>query len=171
MHEYASIDQPGDSDASRTATRPPANARSAVPYITQWSGERPADVRVIQRRGRLAYADERSHDRDTEGVLWRRIPSTPGRGKPRFGAVHAIRQRTAMAGLRCQVCGGPADRNEHGTLWLMGEDPDTPNSWPQGLETTQPSICLPCAVLAVRACPHLRQVAARPPTGSSPANS
>ncbi len=132
-------------------------ARGRVPHITQWSGEHPAEVRVVERRGRLAYADERFFDRDTGGVLWRRIPSTPGRGEPEFGAVHALRQRVAMTGLLCQVCGAPADRNEHGVLWLMGEASDAPGSWPQGLETAHPPVCRPCASLAVRACPHLRR--------------
>ncbi|MDT0308830.1 hypothetical protein RM780_17955 [Streptomyces sp. DSM 44917] len=131
--------------------------RAQVPYITQWSGERPVDVEVVERRGRLAYADERSYDRDTGGILWRRIPSTPGKGQPRFGAVHALRQRVAMTGLLCQVCGGPADRNEHGVLWLLGEASDAPGSWPQGLETAHPPVCRTCATLAVRACPHLRR--------------
>ncbi|RKN10173.1 hypothetical protein [Streptomyces radicis] len=135
----------------------PTPTTRTVPYITQWSGERPADVRVIERRGRLAYADERSYDRDTGGVLWRRIPSTPGKGKPEFGAVHALRQRVAMAGLLCQVCGKPADRNNNGVLWLMGEAPDAPGTWPQGLETTHPPVCQPCASVSARACPHLRQ--------------
>lgn len=128
-----------------------------VPYITQWSSEEPAPVRPVQRHGRLAFADERRMDRDSAGVLWRRIPSTPGRGKPVFGAVHAIRQRTAMAALRCQVCAGPADRNRHGTLWLVGEDAEEPGSWPQGMETMHPPVCLPCAALSLRACPHLRR--------------
>ncbi|GAA2260187.1 hypothetical protein GCM10010232_58980 [Streptomyces amakusaensis] len=74
----------------------------AVPYITQWTGESPSKVRVVERRGRVAYADERSYDRDPRGILWRRIPSTPGKGKPDFGAVHALRQRLAMANTLCQ---------------------------------------------------------------------
>ncbi|MFF8957913.1 hypothetical protein [Streptomyces sp. NPDC014894] len=115
------------------------------------------------RRGRLAYTDERSYDRDARGVLWRRIPSTPGKGKPDFGAVHALRQRLAMANALCQVCGKPADRDERGVLWLLGEASDAPGSWPQGLETAHPPVCRPCASLAARSCPHLgrRHVALR----------
>ncbi|MFI2210506.1 hypothetical protein [Streptomyces sp. NPDC020141] len=129
----------------------------AVPYITRWTGESPSKVRVVVRGGRLAYADERTYDRDPRGVLWRRIPSTPGKGQPDFGAVHALRQRLAMANSLCQVCGSPADRDERGILWLLGEASDAPGSWPQGLETAHPPVCRPCATLATRACPHLRQ--------------
>ncbi|GAA3881443.1 hypothetical protein [Streptomyces sedi] len=135
---------------------PATTTRTTVPYITQWTGERSVRTEVVARRGRLAYADERSYDRDTGGVLWRRAPSTPGKGKPKFGAVHPLRQRVALAGLLCQVCGSPADRNEDGVLWLMGEASDNPGDWPQGLETAHPPVCLPCATLSVRACPHLR---------------
>ncbi|MER6911190.1 hypothetical protein ABT354_05910 [Streptomyces sp. NPDC000594] len=131
--------------------------KGTVPYITQWSGESPSKVRVVVRRGRLAYADERSYDRDPRGVLWRRIPSMPGKGKPDFGAVHSLRQRLAMANLLCQVCGKPADRDDRGVLWLLGEASDDPSSWPQGLETAHPPVCRPCATLATKACPHLRR--------------
>ena len=140
-----------------TGLERPVSPGFPVPFITRWSSERAFPVRVVERYGRLAYTDERSIDRDSAGVLWRRVPSTPGKGKPLFGAVHAIRQRAAMAGLRCQVCGGPADRNEHGILWLIGEDRDAPGSWPQGLETAHPPICRPCVALSLRGCPHLRR--------------
>ncbi|WP_228078594.1 hypothetical protein [Streptomyces profundus] len=48
-------------------------------------------------------------------------------------------------------------------LWLLGEDPDDPASWPEELLTSHPPVCLPCAVKAVRFCPHLarRYVALR----------
>ncbi|WP_233580406.1 hypothetical protein [Streptomyces triticirhizae] len=39
----------------------------------------------------------------------------------------------------------------------MGDASDNPGDWPQGLETAHPPVCLPCATLSVRACPHLRQ--------------
>ncbi|MDT0265575.1 hypothetical protein RM844_04635 [Streptomyces sp. DSM 44915] len=122
----------------------------------------------MTRRGRLAYADERHFDRDAGGILWRRAPSTPGKGKPDFAGIHPLRQRLAMADLRCQVCGGPADHNDDGILWLLGDDPDNPGSWPQGMETMHPPVCLPCATLSVRSCPHLRRhfVALRVQTGT-----
>lgn len=60
-----------------------------------------------------------------------------------------------MRQLLCQVCGRPADRNTDGVLWLLGEASDNPNDWPPGLETTHPPLCVPCALSAVRLCPHL----------------
>ena len=74
-----------------------------VPYITQWTGERGPRPQVVMRRGRIAFADERPYDRDSDGVLWSRSPSQPGKGKPEFGKVHALRQRLAMERLLCQT--------------------------------------------------------------------
>lgn len=118
---------------------------------------------VVFRRGRrgISYADERSFDRDAHGVLWERAPSQPGRGVPQFGRVHSLRQRLCMSGLRCQVCGGPADRRPDGLLWLV--DAHLAELLPAGEITAHPPICRPCAHLSIRACPHLRtrQVALR----------
>lgn len=134
-----------------------------VPYIARWSGERDAEAVVIGRAGRVAYADEVLQDRDADGVLWSRIGSRPGTGRPEFGKIHGLRQRRAMRRLLCQVCAGPADRNADGVLWLLGEDRDDPASWPEELLTSHPPLCLPCATTSVRFCPHLtrRYVALR----------
>ncbi|MFD7893462.1 hypothetical protein [Streptomyces sp. NPDC059743] len=113
-------------------------------------------MRVVARGRGIGYADERPYDRDTDGVLWTRVPSLPGKGRPEFGKVHALRQRRAMSELLCQICARPADRNAEGVLWIMGEDPDHPGSWPADLTTTHPPLCAPCALNSVRACPHLR---------------
>ncbi|MYZ40125.1 MULTISPECIES: hypothetical protein [unclassified Streptomyces] len=48
-------------------------------------------------------------------------PSQPGRGRPEYGSVHSLRQRLAMGGLLCQICGKPADRNRDRVLWLLAE--------------------------------------------------
>ena len=90
--------------------RPAAAVRTTVPYITQWTGERPAATPVVARHGRLAYADERLFDRDGDGVLWRRVPSTPGKGKPEFSAVHPLRQRVVWPA--CCARSAPARRPE-----------------------------------------------------------
>jgi hypothetical protein len=105
------------------------------------------------RRG-IAYADERSFDRDAAGVLWTRVLTQPGRGRPEFGAVHALRQRIAMSGLRCQICGGPADVNAEGVLWLL--DADASELRPGAEWTAHPPVCVPCVRHSVRACPHVR---------------
>ncbi|MFE1959600.1 hypothetical protein [Streptomyces sp. NPDC059479] len=128
-----------------------------VPYITAWSAERAPAVRVVAKGRGIGYADERPYDRDTDGVLWTRAPSLPGKGRPQFGRVHVLRQRRAMGELLCQICAGPADRNADGVLWLLGEDPDDRRSWPSDLTTTHPPLCLPCASTSVRVCPHLRK--------------
>ncbi|RLL67290.1 hypothetical protein [Streptomyces sp. Z26] len=134
----------------------PRPASVPVPYITRWSGERAPDVELVVRRGRLAFAKERPYDRDSAGVLWTRTPSQPGKGRPQYGKVHPLRQRNAMDRLLCQVCGQPADRNEDGVLWLVGEDPDDQGGRDGGLHTMHPPLCLPCAHTSIHACPHLR---------------
>jgi hypothetical protein len=151
--------QPGVCAALRdsgTVNAPVMAAAGRVPYITKWSGEQALPVRVVRTGAGIAYADEVPWDRDERGVLWTRTAWRPGRGRPEFGRVHTTRQRRAMTRLLCQVCGGPADRTSGGVLWLLGEDPADPGSWPDPLLTGHPPVCAPCAVRAVRACPHLR---------------
>ncbi|WP_326612302.1 hypothetical protein OG949_25890 [Streptomyces scopuliridis] len=41
-------------------------------------------------------------------------------------------------------------------LWLLGQDPADPGSWPRDLLTAHPPLCRPCAARSVRVCPHLR---------------
>jgi hypothetical protein len=61
-----------------------------------------------------------------------------------------------MCHLLCQICAGPADENDDGTLWLLhnyqGDWPD----WPDGMANTHPPLCLRCARVSVRVCPSLR---------------
>ncbi|WP_229759270.1 hypothetical protein [Peterkaempfera bronchialis] len=131
----------------------------AVPYIASWSGEKRCTGAVVEDRrspGRIAYRDERPDDRDEYGVLWARADSRPTRGRPQYGLVHPRRQRHAMRNLRCQVCDGPADTDERGTLWLLGDDRGDWPGWPEEMAATTPPLCLPCARLSVRLCPHLR---------------
>lgn len=130
-----------------------------VPYITRWSGEADDSMPMTyRRRGTgVAYTDERSFDRDEHGVLWARMPSQPGRGRPQYGIVHFLRQRLAMSGLRCQICGRPADRSADGVLWLLDADPDDPTFRNGQERTAHPPVCMPCAVRSTSACPHLRR--------------
>jgi hypothetical protein len=129
----------------------------AVPYITKWSTERTSTARVVQRRRGIGYAQERPGDRDRYGVLWTRVTSRPGEGRPEFGSVHARRQRRAMRLLLCQVCGGPADRNADGVLWLIGQDAGELAPSPDPLLTPHPPVCARCAARSVAVCPHLRR--------------
>lgn len=135
--------------------------QGVVPYTTTWTGEtaQPCDLVEVPGRG-IAYADESLSDRDRHGVLWSRSPFRPGQGRPEFGQVHPLRQRRAMLRLLCQVCAGPANRTAEGVLWLVRDyDEDWPN-WPERMAITEPPVCLPCARLAMRACPALRRGAA-----------
>ncbi|WP_202233038.1 hypothetical protein [Actinacidiphila reveromycinica] len=127
-----------------------------VPFVASWSSEAAEQPEVTMRRGRLAYVAERPYDRDSNGILWRRVPSSPGRGRPQYGKVHFLRQRLAMDGLLCQVCGCSAREDaaaDDGVLWLLRDDPGT---WSEEVVTGHPPVCLPCAWQSVRACPHLR---------------
>jgi hypothetical protein len=128
-----------------------------VPYITTWSEERPLPTTVVEHPSGIRYADETLADRDRNGVLWRRVPSRPGRGRPQFGKVHPLRQRRAMRRLLCGICGGPADRSDLGVLWVLRDYRDDWLGWPEGMAATEPPVCLPCARLSVRLCPALRK--------------
>lgn len=138
-----------------------------VPYIASWSQEQARSPVVIGPRGGIAYQDEGPYDRDADGYLWLRAPAKQGCGRPEFGRVHPLRQRRVMRRLLCQVCGGSADQNERGTLWLLEDHRADWEGWPNGLLTTHPPVCTPCAGEAVRSCPNLlgRCVAVR--VGSS----
>lgn len=133
-----------------------SRGRGPVPYITAWDTEPSLPVRLLALPSGIAYQDEIFTDRDRHGVLWLREFSRPGRGRPEFGRVHSLRQQRAMRRLLCQVCGGPADRNDLGVLWLVFDDEDKTSSWPDGISTANPPVCLPCARIAMRACPKLR---------------
>ncbi|MDI5966849.1 hypothetical protein [Streptantibioticus silvisoli] len=129
-----------------------------VPYIAAWSAEEIGSPRVVRRGSGIGYANERPRDRDAFGVLWRRVTNRPGRGRPEYGQVHFLRQRRAMGGLRCQVCGGSTAREvtRDGVLFLLGRDEYEHAPWPAPIHTTHPPLCLPCAGTSTQVCPHLR---------------
>ncbi|MEU1599922.1 hypothetical protein ABZ468_45850 [Streptomyces sp. NPDC005708] len=132
-----------------------------VPYIAAWSGEHKPMPRVVQVGDGIMLAGQ---PRDKTGVSWQPWALRQGAGRPEYGKVHGPRQRRAMRRNLCQVCGGPADRNELGWLWLLEDHrADGEPGWPQGEVTTHPPVCRPCAPVAARLCPHLRDhvIAAR----------
>jgi hypothetical protein len=131
--------------------------RIIAPYITAWSEEQEPQYELVVRHGRIAYTDENVADRDKHGVLWNRTPSRPRHGRPEFGKVHSLRQRRTMRRLLCQVCAGPADRNEDGVLWLLQDHREDWDKWPEAMTVTEPPICLPCIQTSVRLCPALRR--------------
>ena len=123
-----------------------------VPYISAWSSEHLPQPRILRAADGIAL---QGHLRDSTGVSWQPWALRQGDGKPEYGTVHGPRQRRAMRRHLCQVCGGPADKNEQGVLWLLENHPTVPG-WPEREVTTHPPVCLPCAQLAARLCPHLR---------------
>jgi hypothetical protein len=132
-----------------------------VPYVALWSGERPSG-QIVCRFDKsvpvgIAFADEAPEDRDSRGLLWNRTNQAAGSGRPDFAKIHPLRQRKAMRKLLCQVCAGPADTTEAGTLWLLTDYRDDWPGWPNGMGNTYPPLCLPCARLSVRQCPVLRK--------------
>ncbi|MET9296562.1 hypothetical protein [Streptomyces sp. NPDC003077] len=135
-------------------------ARMPIPWFVPWSGERPIARPMIATSRGLAYQDEGPLDRDEDDVLLACLaPSAPGQaGKPDLGGVHPQRQRQCMTSLLCHCCGGPADRRRgQGVLWLLEDDRGAWETWPRGLWTVHPPVCVPCAGQAVRYCPHLRR--------------
>lgn len=135
-----------------------------VPFITLGAAETLIDVEVVRNSHGvgIAFADESAHDRDSRGVLWDRRLTLPvdRRGRPDFSGVHPVRQRRVMLRLLCQVCGGPSDRTDEGTLWLLPAGPSAkpPAPGSSGQEfTPHPPVCLSCAPLAVRFCRPLRE--------------
>ena len=128
---------------------------TTVPYIARWSAEQSLTPDVVATARGLAYPDETLHDRDQGGALWARTALRRGQGRPDFGGIHSQRQRRAMQRLLCQVCGGPADRTQDGVLWLVEDRRGDWKGWPEGLVTTHPPVCLPCARLSVAQCHHL----------------
>jgi hypothetical protein len=127
-----------------------------IPYITRWSAERSEPAPIVASLGGIGYADETLGDRDSRGVLWARMPSRPGQGRPELGNIHSSRQRRAMRKLLCQVCAEPADTTADGVLWVLKDHRGDWAGWPNGMGVTEPPICLSCARLAARACPALR---------------
>lgn len=135
--------------------------RIIAPYITSWSEEQDSPHQLVGRPGHgIGYADELWGDRDAEGILWQRTAVRHEVGRPEFGKVHPLRQRRAMRRLLCQVCAGPAHRNEDGVLWLLRDYRNDWPGWPNGIASTEPPVRIPCVATSLRLCPALRRGAA-----------
>ncbi|GAA2039199.1 hypothetical protein GCM10009839_46310 [Catenulispora yoronensis] len=161
-----SADEPGRPEDAAQAARPLLTYKNMpVPYTTGWSSEEVTltgspDMMLRHPPGGgapyVAYRDEipgaeiRPH-----GVLWGRMPDTPGVGEPRFLGQNINRQKAVMERAGCSVCGGD------GEVWLvpamvweeyLAEDgPGAP------YETSDPPVCRACIPLATGTCPNLRQ--------------
>ena len=144
---------------SAGGTVTPGIKSPTVPYVATWTGERAIPAAVVARLDGVGvrYADEGLADRDRLGVLWTRVESRPGVGRPLFGQLHSTRQRRAMRRLLCQVCGGESDRDDRGVLWLTRDYRGDWPGWPARMATEDPPVCLACARVASRLCPSLRK--------------
>lgn len=129
---------------------------SVVPYIATWSDEQQLSPDPVLGTGEITFPQGTTPlDRDSGGALWMRRQWRAGSGRPEFGRVHPQRQKRAMRRLLCQVCGEPAEEAGQGCLWLLDDHRSDWAGWPEGLMTTYPPVCLPCARVAVRECPQL----------------
>lgn len=129
-----------------------------APYVTAWSAEKDLHCALVERPdGSIGYAKELLSDRDSHGVLWRQTRLRHQVGRPEFARVHPLRQRRAMELLLCQVCGGPADIDGDGVLWLLRDFRGDWPGWPEGMAATEPPVCLPCVPVALRSCPSLQR--------------
>ncbi|MFD7874473.1 hypothetical protein ACFV5G_10250 [Streptomyces sp. NPDC059766] len=139
-------------------TTPLTHKGRPVPYITPWSREKVTQPAPVATLHGIAYPGPTAGSRGGyDDVLWQYWGSHPGAGEPLWSEVHGPRQRHAMRKVLCQVCGGPADRDERGWLWLLEDERDSGPTWPDGEMTTHPPVCRLCAPLAARLCPHLRR--------------
>jgi len=132
-----------------------------TPYVAARSTELPTReseliIDFASCGPRLAYRNTRPEDRDHHGNLWARVSQSTG-GRVLYDCMNVHRQRACMEQLLCQVCGGPADRNEHGWLFLDWRREDSPPTWPEKSITSMPPLCAEHARVSVRQCPFLRR--------------
>ncbi|SDN85666.1 hypothetical protein [Lentzea jiangxiensis] len=133
-------------------------SKIVAPYVTAWSAEQDLPCVLVERPDHsIGYASELVSDRDRLGVLWRQTSLRRHVGQPEFARLHPRRQRRAMELLLCQVCGGPADQNDDGVLWLCRDHRDDWPQWPDGMASVEPPICSPCVPVATRMCPALHR--------------
>ncbi|MGI5504704.1 hypothetical protein [Lentzea sp. CA-135723] len=129
-----------------------------APYVTAWSAEQDLPCTLVERADHsIGFATELLSDRDRHGVLWQQTALRHRVGRPEFARVHPLRQRRAMELLLCQVCGGPADVNDDGVLWLQRDHRGDWPKWPNGMASVEPPVCLACVPVAMRMCPALQR--------------
>lgn len=113
-----------------------------APWNASWTGEDRYEVRPCRWvGGKLA--------------IW--SPHKPGDGRPIFAKPHMVRQRRSIAEMRCTVCG---EKTEPGNRWWFGLG--RPNVDGFAFVTTEAPVHHDCATVALRLCPHLRDLGVRP---------
>ncbi len=112
-----------------------------------WTGEQTFDLRP---------------SRDFPGLTELVQEQKPGVGAPVFGFVHVTRQRLAMVGHLCHVCGRPTSRRDR---WLFPVETGGFVTHTDGeirYGGNVPPVHLACARKAQRLCPRLSNSDARP---------
>ncbi|MFK0159147.1 hypothetical protein ACIQVK_44640 [Streptomyces sp. NPDC090493] len=133
--------------------------RSVTPYVTPWTGEDTSPGAVVVTASGVAYADpvQDALARDLDGALWT-LCRGEASGRPEYAAeLHPERQKTAMDELLCAGCKKPADRNEHGMLWVLPLLDDAVAADWEAVRSAIPPMCEPCADRAPNLCPVLRE--------------
>nr|WP_202513365.1 MULTISPECIES: hypothetical protein [unclassified Streptomyces] len=111
--------------------------------------------RTILTPAGVFYADPRVDrgSRDDDQVLWL-VCGGQQTGRRVFQVMHPARQREAMRALRCVTCNEPGARNADGMLWLLPLLAEG-TGW-EGVQTTVPPSCEPCADRVAERCPWMR---------------
>ncbi|MFH8472641.1 hypothetical protein [Streptomyces sp. NPDC018000] len=130
-----------------------------TPYVASRTDELPGlenELKVDFAPGgpRLAYRNTRPEDRDHHGNLWVRVSESTG-GRVLYDCMNVRRQRACMEDMLCQVCGGPADRDRNGWLFIDWRREGSPPTWPERSITSMPPLCAEHVRVSVRQCPFL----------------
>jgi hypothetical protein len=80
-----------------------------------------------------------------------------GKGEPTFASLHVSRQRKAMSGHLCHVCGRPTPSRDRYLFPLVTGGFVTLTDETERYASTVPSVHLNCARKAQALCPHIRQ--------------
>lgn len=109
-----------------------------VPWNASWSAEDSYEIRNCRWAGGMP-------------AVW--SPHRPGEGRPIFAKPHMVRQRRSIAEFRCTVCGEATPTWDR--WWFRLGDASVPG-W--AFVTVEAPVHLACADLALRVCPHLRNL-------------
>lgn len=110
-----------------------------VPYTASWTSEERLFLDYCSHAGRIAICQD----------------SSPGVGRPRFGAPHMCRQREVIAVGLCDLCGKPLKNRtkvslSHARSRLNG-------ATPLDILQVEPLLHRECAAISVRHCPSLKR--------------
>lgn len=114
---------------------------SLAPWNASWTGEDRYEIRNCRWAG-------------GKPAIW--SPHLPGEGKPIFAKPHMVRQRRSVAEYRCTVCGEKTPTYDR--WWFELGNPI--DGW--AFATTEAPVHFDCAKHAMKVCPHLKKIGARP---------